>query len=92
MELDLINTPVDLQATKPRELEEAMEDPFALRFIPDVLNGSEEPRYFLIGQTVAQRLLFVCFNTDGKKAKIIAARDTSEEEEVFYTRNYKSFN
>ncbi len=91
MDLDLIDTHIDLQSTKPREIEEAMEDPFAVRFIPDSLIGGNEPRYFLIGKTVAQRVLFLCFNTDGKKAKIIAARDTSEEEAMFYDRNYHSF-
>ena len=91
MELDLLDTHIDLQATKPREIEEALEDPFAVRFIPDSLIGGNEPRYFLIGQTVEQRKIFVCFNTDGKRAKIIAARDCSEEEAMFYDRNYKSY-
>ena len=91
MELDLLDTHVDLQATKPREIEEALEDPFAVRFIPDSLIGGSEPRYFLIGQTVTQRKLFICFKTDGKKAEIIAARDTSEEESIFYDRNYQSY-
>ena len=91
MELDLIDTQIDLQSTKPREIEEVLEDPFAVRFIPDSLIGGNEPRYFIIGQTVAQRKIFLCFNTDGKKAKIIAARDTSSEESVFYDRNYESY-
>jgi uncharacterized protein len=90
MELDLIDTTINLTLTKPREIEEVLEDPFALRFIPDILAG-DEPRYFLIGQTLSQRLLFICFNTDGKKAQIIAARNASEEESVFYQRNYKTF-
>ena len=91
MELDLIDTHIDLVATKPKEIEETLEDPFALKFIPDSLEGANEPRYFLIGQTVEQRKLFICFNTDGKKAKIIAARDVSKEEAMFYDRNYLSF-
>jgi len=90
MELDLIDTKIDLLATKPREIEEAMEDPFAVKFIPDNLIN-EEPRYFLLGQTVSQRLMFLCFNTDGKKAQIIAARDASDDETMFYQRNYNSF-
>ena len=35
MELDLIDVQFDLRAIKPRELEEAFEDPFAVRFLPD---------------------------------------------------------
>jgi uncharacterized DUF497 family protein len=89
MELDLIDTKIDLMITKPHEIEEVLEDPFVVKFIPDTLG--EESRYFIIGQTIAQRLLFLCFNTDGKKAQIIAARDASEEETMFYQRNYNSF-
>lgn len=92
MELDLIDTHINLQHTKPREIEEALEDPFAIKFIPDMLPEQSEPRYFLIGKTVAQRLLLVCLKTDGKKANIIACRDCSEEEDMFYQRNYQSFN
>lgn len=91
MDIDLINTHIDLSHIKPKEIEELFEDPFALRFIPDELAGSGESRFFSIGQTISQRLLFVCYNTDGKKASIIAVRDASEEENIFYTRNYKSF-
>lgn len=91
MDLDLIDTKIDLAKTTPREIEEVLEDPFAVKFIPDNLLG-DETRYFMIGQTVSQRLLFLCFNTDGKKAQIIAARDASEDETMFYQRNYNSFN
>lgn len=92
MELDLLDTHIDLQATRPREIEEALEDPFAVKFMPDTLPEGSEPRFFMIGKTVTQRLLFVCLNTDGKKANIIACRDCSEEESMFYNRNYQSFN
>ena len=36
MELDLTDSPIDLKAITPRELEEIFEDPFAIRFLPDV--------------------------------------------------------
>ncbi|MCX6846732.1 MAG: BrnT family toxin [Verrucomicrobia bacterium] len=34
MELDLIDVQFDLHEVKPRELEEALEDPFTVRFLP----------------------------------------------------------
>jgi len=91
MELDLIDVKIDLKRTTPREIEEAMEDPFALRFIPDLEGAGGETRYFLIGKTVAQRFLLICFNADGKKAKPIACRECSEPEQMFYERNYASY-
>ncbi|MDB9741564.1 BrnT family toxin [Akkermansiaceae bacterium] len=87
MEIDLINTQIEIKDVKPGEIEEVFEDPFAVKFMPD----SDYDRYFIIGQTVAQRLIFVCFNTDGKKAKIISVRETSEEESMFYKRNYSRY-
>lgn len=91
MDIDLINTFVDLKSIKPGEIEEVFEDPFAVKFIPDSLFKNGEYRYFTVGQTIAQKILFICFNSDGKKATILAARDASEEESLFYYRNYKSY-
>ena len=63
-----------------------LEDPFAVKFIPDM--GGNEPRYFLIGQTVEQKNF--PSSTPMEKGENIAARDTSPEESVFYERNYES--
>ena len=35
MDLNLIDAPFDLRHIKPGELEEILEDPFAIRFLPD---------------------------------------------------------
>ena len=35
MELDLIDAQIDLNSFPPREIEEVLEDPFAIRFLPE---------------------------------------------------------
>jgi uncharacterized DUF497 family protein len=89
MDLDLIDAPFDLQHIKPRELEEALEDPFAVRFLPDLSEGAREARYFALGRTVGDRYLFLCFRTDGKTIRVICARDMSDGEQRFYDRKYQ---
>jgi uncharacterized DUF497 family protein len=88
MELDLTDSPLDLKATTPRELEEILEDPFALRFIPDCDREDGEARYYSLGRTVNDRHIFLAFWTNGKIARISAARDMTEAETRFYQRNY----
>jgi len=89
MELDLIDVHFDLKSIKPRELEEALEDPFGLRLLPDMETG--ESRFYALGRTVADRYLFVCFWTDGKRTRVIAARPMSDGEQRFYERKYAEF-
>jgi uncharacterized protein len=90
MDLDLISVNFDLHDFKPRDLEECLEDPFGVRFIPDEDRADGEARYYSLGRTVSGRLLFICFWTDGKTTRIIAARDMSENETRFYERRYAS--
>jgi len=91
MELDLIDTLIDLQAYSPREIEEVMEDPFTIRLLPDHERADHETRYYMIGRTIADRYLFLCFQTDGKKARIFAVREMTEGEKRFYDRRYAEF-
>ena len=88
MELDLIDAPFDLRLIRPGELEEAFEDPFAIRFLPDNEREDGASRYYALGRTVADRHLFMAFTTDGKVARVIAAREMAEPERRFYDRNY----
>lgn len=46
MELDLIEVQFDLHHIKPRELEEALEDPFSVRFLPDNDRADGASRYY----------------------------------------------
>jgi uncharacterized DUF497 family protein len=91
MELDLIDVQFDLRAIKPRELEEAFEDPFAVRFLPDNERGDGASRFYSLGRTVADRYLFSAFTTDGKTVRVTAAREMSETERKFYDRKYAEF-
>lgn len=88
MELNLIDTPFDLRHIKPGELEEILEDPFAVRFLPDHDRVDGASRYYALGRTVADRHLFIAFTTDGKIARVISAREMGEAERRFYDRNY----
>jgi uncharacterized DUF497 family protein len=88
MDLDLIDVHFDLQDIKPRELEEILEDPFGVRFLPDVERPDGEARYYALGRTVSGRSLFLCFWTDGKTTRVISARDMTEQESRFYERRY----
>lgn len=91
MELDLIDVHFDLKQTSPREIEEAMEDPFAIRFLPDSDRPDAETRFYALGRTVGDRHLFLCFWTDGKTARVVAAREATEGEQRFYERKYAEF-
>jgi len=91
MELDLIDTTIDLNTFKPREIEEVMEDPFTVRMIPDHEREDGESRYFMIGRTIADKYLFLCLRSDGKKARIISVREMTESESRFYDRRYANF-
>lgn len=91
MDLDLIDVQFDLRKIKPRELEEVLEDPFAVRLVPDNERVDGESRYYALGRTVADRPLFLSFWTDGKTTRVVAAREMSEGEQRFYDRKYAEF-
>ncbi|GAA5494897.1 Ribonuclease toxin, BrnT, of type II toxin-antitoxin system [Rubritalea squalenifaciens DSM 18772] len=91
MELDLIDVCIDLKKFKPRELEEVLEDPFTVRFLPDNERTDGESRYYMLGRTVGDRYLFLAFSTDGKKARVVAVREMTEGEKRFYDRRYAEY-
>jgi uncharacterized DUF497 family protein len=91
MELDLIDTTINLSAFPPQEIEEVLEDPFSIRLLPDHEILSGESRYYMIGRTVGDRHLFLSFTTDGKKVRIFAVREMSEGERRFYDRRYADY-
>jgi uncharacterized DUF497 family protein len=88
MELDILDVNYDLKDFKPRDLEEVLEDPFSVRLLPDVDRADGDARYYALGRTVTGRQLFICFRTDGKYTRVIAARDMTENEARFYERRY----
>ena len=86
MEFDWLDVNFDLSKIAPKEIEESFEDPFAVRILPDSPYGEEETRYFCLGMAVAGRGIFSVFWTDGKRYRVILARDMTPDEESFYER------
>ena len=92
MEFDWLEVPFDLRKVTPREIEETFEDPFSLRLLPDLPNTGDEARYFNLGRTTSNRSVFSVFWTDGKRYRVILAREATPEEENFYERKNSEFN
>lgn len=88
MELDLIDVEFDLRKFPPGDLEEAMEDPFLVRFLPDSERSDGSNRFYALGRTVSDRYLFICFWSDGKTTRVVAAREMVDAEQKFYDRRY----
>lgn len=87
MDFDWLGAPFDLRIITPKEIEESFEDPFSLRFLPE--NGTGMPaqaRYFCLGKSAGGRAIFSVFWTDGKRYRVIAAREMAPEEKNYYER------
>lgn len=86
MEFDWIDPPFDLKKILPREIEECFEDPFSLRLLPESDSTGGNSRFFCLGKTVGNRAVFSVFWTDGKKYRVISAREMTPDEISFYDR------
>jgi uncharacterized DUF497 family protein len=86
MEFDWLDAPFDLKAVSPREIEEAFEDPFSIRLLPEASEDRGEARYFCLGKSINNRPIFALFWTDGKKYRVLSAREMTPDELVFYDR------
>jgi len=86
MEFDWIDCHFDLKSITPRELEEAFEDPFSIRLLPETELPGGEARYFALGRTISNRNLFSVFWTDGKNYRVIFSREMTDDEISFYDR------
>ncbi len=75
----------------PDEVAESFEDPFSVRLFPDQGAIADQSRYFCLGMTLRNRGIFSLYSTNGKQAKVIAAREMSEEELFFYNRKVREF-
>jgi uncharacterized DUF497 family protein len=83
MEFDWLEAPFDLRKVTPNQIEESFEDPFSLRLLPSEL---PDTRYFNLGKSVGDKAIFSVFWTDGKKYRVIHAREMTKEEFGFYER------
>lgn len=87
MDFDWLDPQFDLKAVTPREIEESFEDPFSIRLLPELGDDlGSEARYFNLGKTITGRPLLSVFWTDGKKYRVICAREMTVEESQFYER------
>ena len=86
MEFDWLDAPFDLRKITPKEIEESFEDPFSLRLLPEGVEDDEKARYFNLGKSMSGRGIFTLFWTDGKRIRVIFARNMAPEEESFYLR------
>lgn len=50
----------------------------------DPSHSQKEPRYFVLGHTIAGRRLFVAFTIREDKIRVISARDMSKKERSIY--------
>ncbi|HET6408660.1 MAG TPA: BrnT family toxin [Chthoniobacteraceae bacterium] len=86
MDFDWLDVPFDLRKITPKEIEESFEDPFSIRLLPEGIDDDEKARFFNLGRTVADKGVFSIFWTDGKKYRVIFAREMTTEEHAFYDR------
>ena len=86
MDFDWLEAPFDLRRVPPKEIEESFEDPFSLRLLPEGIGNDETARFFNLGKTVNERPIFSLFWTDGKKYRVVFAREMTPEEIAFYER------
>lgn len=50
----------------------------------DIAHSQQEPRYYVLGHTVAGRRLFIVFTVRDDKIRVISARDMSKKERAIY--------
>ena len=47
-------------------------------------HSEKEPRYYVLGHTIAGRRLFIAFTVREEKIRVISARDMSKKERKIY--------
>lgn len=50
----------------------------------DLAHSQKEPRYYVLGHTIAGRRLFIAFTLREDKIRVISARDMSKKERSIY--------
>jgi len=86
MDFDWLDAPFDLRKVSPKEIEESFEDPFSIRLLPEGLEADAKARFFNLGKSISGRGIFSLFWTDGKKYRVIFAREMAPEELAYYER------
>ncbi len=86
MEFDWIDPSFDVRELLPREVEEAFEDPFSLRLVPDEKPFTAQARYFCLGKTLSGKGIFSIYRSNGNSSRVICARLFTDEEDHLYER------
>jgi uncharacterized DUF497 family protein len=55
-----------------------------LLLTPDPAHSQKEPRYYVLGHTLAGRRLFIAFTIRKDKIRVISTRDMSRKERAIY--------
>ncbi len=93
MEFDWTETGFLPQGLTTKEVEESFEDPFSIRIMPEIEEvAGREARYFILGRGISNRAIFSVFWTDGKRYRVVFARQMSPDEETFYDRKNSEAN
>jgi uncharacterized DUF497 family protein len=72
-----------------RQVEEAFEDPFGLRLLPDARRFEEQSRFFCMGRDDNGSYLTIIYAANGKMFRVIAAREMSGDERNLYERKLR---
>ena len=86
MEFDWLDVSFSLTPVPPKDIEESFEDPFSLKLLPDGNNDQSAARYYCLGKSLNSRAVFSVFWTDGKRYRVIFARQMTQVEADFYER------
>lgn len=86
MDFDWIGAAFDLTDLPPKDIEESFEDPFSLKLLPDENGDGSNARYYNLGKSLGGRGVFSVFWTDGKRYRIVFARDMTQTEADFFER------
>ena len=87
MEFNWTNPPFNLDpAVTLPAIEESIEDPFAVRLLPDSPRFSVQARFFNLGLDGSGEGIISVYKTNGKQLRVIFARRFEPEEKLFYQR------
>ncbi len=86
MDFDWLGVTFDLTKLPPKDIEESFEDPFSLKLLPGDSETSSDSRFYNLGKSLGGRAVFSVFWTDGKRYRVIYARDMTNGEFDFFER------
>jgi uncharacterized DUF497 family protein len=86
MDFDWLGASFPLAGLSPRDIEESLEDPFSLKLLPEDQADGSQARYYNLGKSLDGRAVFSVFWTDGKRYRIVFARNMTASEHEFFER------